>query len=41
VCGPSALANDVRRALRFDVGGGMGVLKDLSPVTLHVETFGM
>jgi ferric-chelate reductase len=41
VCGPASLSSSVREALRFDLAGGLGVLKGRAPVTLHVEKFGM
>ncbi len=41
VAGPSSLSDSVRRALRSGVASPRAALSGVSPVTLHVENFGM
>ncbi|KAF8526250.1 ferric reductase NAD binding domain-containing protein [Hysterangium stoloniferum] len=39
VAGPPSMAEDVRKALRFDAAGPLAILRGRPSVNLHVETF--
>ncbi|KAF8526248.1 ferric reductase NAD binding domain-containing protein [Hysterangium stoloniferum] len=39
VAGPPSMAEDVRKALRFDTAGPLAILRGRPSVNLHVETF--